>query len=445
VPVTWRWGGDDNAGENNAVRFASNDSVVLRAGRLAQPIRACTPDPHSPEWPPRLLVVIATPYDDPAARQLAIRLLDRGSADQVLLGADWAEHLGRWLGPSAKLNDHTQLLVVLPETGAVESARTRVSEHATGPWAVVSTDDFAGLAEAITFWKEGIRPIGQIKQLRVQSARGEVWIAGGPRWQRDDRTGIEWVSVCPGTFTMGADKDDKMARKDERVDPPRIVTLSRFQIARTETTHQQYKRLRTAHPQDNTFPFVDINWKQAREFCQDAGGDLPSEAQWEYAARGGSRSRWSFGDDEEQLGNYAWFNKNASGQVHEVTGRLPNPFGLYDMHGNVWEWVRDWYSDYTSGISVDPTGPRSGEYRVLRGGSFNFPPGYLRSAGRVNDYPGAGGGDNGFRCVRVPPQHAAQDAMQRLSGLCAPHPSPSVPVARRPSGRANPQLSVWSL
>jgi hypothetical protein len=250
VPVTWRWGGDDNAGENNAVRFASNDSVVLRAGRLAQPIRACTPDPHSPEWPPRLLVVIATPYDDPAARQLAIRLLDRGSADQVLLGADWAEHLGRWLGPSAKLNDHTQLLVVLPETGAVESARTRVSEHATGPWAVVSTDDFAGLAEAITFWKEGIRPIGQIKQLRVQSARGEVWIAGGPRWQRDDRTGIEWVSVCPGTFTMGADKDDKMARKDERVDPPRIVTLSRFQIARTETTHQQYKRLRTAHPQD---------------------------------------------------------------------------------------------------------------------------------------------------------------------------------------------------
>ncbi len=122
-------------------------------------------------------------------------------------------------------------------------------------------------------------------------------------------------------------------------------------------------------------------------FCQRIGGDLPTEAQWEYAARGGSRTRWSFGEDESQLGRYAWFDKNSNYQAHEVKQKLPNPLGLYDLHGNVWEWVRDEYGDYQAGTFVDPEESTKTGGRVLRGGSFDFPPGLLRSALRFGGGP----------------------------------------------------------
>ena len=137
---------------------------------------------------------------------------------------------------------------------------------------------------------------------------------------------------------------------------------------------------------DSTRPVVNITWNEARTVCQQAGGDLPTEAQWEYAARGGSRFPWSFGDDEGLLKYYAWYADNAK-EVQEAGQQLPNPLGLYDMHGNAWEWVRDWYGEYVPGIEVDPVGPSSG---CLPGGArrvVRLPPEVLRSADRDVVHP----------------------------------------------------------
>jgi formylglycine-generating enzyme required for sulfatase activity len=191
--------------------------------------------------------------------------------------------------------------------------------------------------------------------------------------------------------------EDKVASDHEIVRPPRTVVLSAFEIAATETTQQQYGK-------GGDLPIVNVTWTQARTFCQTRRGDLPTEAQWEYAARDGSRFPWSFGNDEAQLENYAWFGEGLLGQVHAVRQKRPNPLGLYDMHGNVWEWTRDWFGNYGSGVFVNPLGPSSGMFRVVRGGSFSAPPEGLRSAGRRRAHPEFRDEAFGFRCVRVPPQ-----------------------------------------
>ena len=304
VPVTWSW-----KEEPNAVRLEGSDSVILRAGRLAQPIRAC-----SDGWPQRSLVVIAVPFeaDEPGAyelaiqaRQLAIRLLDKGSADQVLFGKDWEQHLAQWLGSSQALNQSTQVLVILPEVTGAEPAAAQLADH-PGPWAVAWSDDFARLARAIDF--PGSKTVEAMSSwLHIHQSHEVVRVYGGPMPVKPDPTGIEWVNVCPGTFTMGTIKGEikeEDAAKDEIVDPQRTVVLRAFQIAATETTQQQYGK-------EGAEPLVQIDWSQARAFCQGHGGDLPTEAQWEYAARGGSRFSWSFGDDAAQLENYAWFDKNS--------------------------------------------------------------------------------------------------------------------------------------
>ena len=130
---------------------------------------------------------------------------------------------------------------------------------------------------------------------------------------------------------------------------------------------------------------------------------LPTEAEWEYAARAGTQTRYSHGDGEEELGQYAWTSANAGGTTHAVAELKPNRFGLYDMHGNVWEWVNDWYTGDTSKLGgVDPTGPDSGSNRVLRGGSWNYDPRGARSAFRYRNVPGYQHDGLGFRLVRTP-------------------------------------------
>jgi len=148
-------------------------------------------------------------------------------------------------------------------------------------------------------------------------------------------------------------------------------------------------------------PVECVSWNEAQEFLKklSAKGEgrfrLPTEAEWEYAARAGSR--------EDRCGpveEISWYDGNSDWQTHPVGQKLPNAWGLHDMLGNVWEWCQDWFGEYPKGPVTDPKGPNSGEYRELRGGSWGGDPGVLRASGRCGGGPGDGGNILGFRCVR---------------------------------------------
>ena len=174
IPVTWRW-----QEEPNAVRLEGSDSVILRAGRLAQPIRAC-----SDGWPQRSLVVIAVPFadDEPAARQLAIRLLDKGSADQVLFGKDWEQHLAQWLGPSQALNQATQVLVILPEAAGAEHAAAHwLAIQDPGQWpGVTISPGWRGLSIFLAARRSSRRVVTATRTSRTWRVRCTAAPSGSP-------------------------------------------------------------------------------------------------------------------------------------------------------------------------------------------------------------------------------------------------------------------------
>ena len=158
-------------------------------------------------------------------------------------------------------------------------------------------------------------------------------------------------------------------------------------------------------------PVERVSWNEAQQFAQRLSQKtgkqyrLPSEAEWEYAARAGTSTKWSFGDNESQLGDYAWFDANSQGKTQRVAQKRPNAFGLFDMHGNVWEWLQDcWHGDYT-GAPTDGSAWTTGcssISRVLRGGSGDFYPAILRSAFRYAGTPVIRNINYGLRLARTP-------------------------------------------
>ena len=130
------------------------------------------------------------------------------------------------------------------------------------------------------------------------------------------------------------------------------------------------------------------------------GYRLPTEAEWEYACQAGSKGAYCFGDDRSELKKYAWYYENSGGTTHPVGAKKANAWGLYDMHGNVWEWCWDWYGKYPTSPQKNPSGPPAGSYRVLRGGSWSIPAGYCRSAYRDWNDPSNRRYDLGFRVAR---------------------------------------------
>jgi formylglycine-generating enzyme required for sulfatase activity len=217
------------------------------------------------------------------------------------------------------------------------------------------------------------------------------------------------VWIPPGTFTMGSPSNESSRDSDEG--PQTRVTLTRgFWMGETEVTQAQWKAVmgsgnNPSHFKGDTLPVEMVSWNDAMDFCRrlsERSGrtvTLPTEAQWEYACRAGTTTRFSFGDSDSSLGNYAWFTSNSGSQTRPVRGKQPNAWGLYDMHGNVWEWCLDWFGAYPGGSVTDPTGASSGSYRVLRGGSWGYTARYCRSASRGGDGPTGRFHNNGFRVV----------------------------------------------
>ena len=149
-----------------------------------------------------------------------------------------------------------------------------------------------------------------------------------------------------------------------------------------------------------THPVTLVSWYGAKAFAEWSSKRLPTEAEWEYACRAGTTTNYCF-DDERKLGEYAWYDDNSDDETHLVGQKKPNHWGLYDMHGNVWEWCSDWYGGYSQSAVKDPEGPSTGTSRVLRGGSWSESfSSALRSANRASDNPNSRYYSDGFRCVR---------------------------------------------
>jgi len=263
----------------------------------------------------------------------------------------------------------------------------------------------------------------------------------------ENSIGIRLKFLPAGTFTMGQAGGDT----DET---PHEVTLTKpFYMGVYEVTNAQWKRVMGSEPsnwKDDDRPVEQVSWDDANEFCRRLSAlpeekragrvyRLPTEAEWEYACRAGTTTKWSFGDDESRLGDYAWFGNNSGKAIvdavrwweesqdtyadrllgngcenHRVGQKQPNAWGLFDMHGNVWEWCSDWYGDYAKGVVTDPQGPSGGSSRVFRGGCWDSSAGGCRSANRARFVPSRRDDRLGFRLAlspsgaeREPPEAAA--------------------------------------
>jgi formylglycine-generating enzyme required for sulfatase activity len=210
---------------------------------------------------------------------------------------------------------------------------------------------------------------------------------------------LEMKPIPAGTFVMGSPSDEQDRDSDEG--PQTRVTISKpFWLGKTEVTQAQWKAVMGNNPsyfKGDDLPVEEVSWTDAVAFCEKLNEmkrdtlpagyhyTLPTEAQWEYACRAGTTTRFSYGNDTgySQLGSYAWYDENSSSKIHPVGEKLPNRWGLHDMHGNVFEWCLDWYGEYPGGSITDPQGPQSGTSRVLRGGGWYVNARVCRSAVRL--------------------------------------------------------------
>jgi len=238
-----------------------------------------------------------------------------------------------------------------------------------------------------------------------------------------NRIGMKLVLIPKGTFQMGSPESEEGRYEDE---VQHEVTLTKdFYLGVTEVTQAQYQKVMGENPScfggDNVqgdssnHPVEQVSWEDAVEFCnklsalpeEKAAGRvyrLPTEAEWEYACRAGSKSAYSFGDERDSLDGNAWFYENGHGKTHPVGQKKPNAWGLYDIHGNVWELCSDWYGEYPKGAVSDPVGPREGWYRVRRGGSWGLAAARCRSASRIREHASRLFGNCGFRVALSSPK-----------------------------------------
>jgi len=260
-------------------------------------------------------------------------------------------------------------------------------------------------------YRQAFGTSGQIEKLDNKESGAVVCLAG-----QNNGAGMQFVPIPAGTFQMGEDSFH-------------TVTLTHaFEMQITDVTQAQWVKVMGSNPSQfkarencpKTYreekgiamcplnPVENVSWDDVQSFIgklntknPDSQYRLPTEAEWEYAARAGTTTYFSFGNDENQADQYAWTSSNSGQQTHEVGGLKANPWGLYDMHGNVWQWVQDWYGESAPGSVSDPSGDPSGSYRGVRGGCWNFVVRGARSGYRNSVRPAGRYSFLGFRLVRT--------------------------------------------
>ena len=232
--------------------------------------------------------------------------------------------------------------------------------------------------------------------------------------------GMKFKLIPAGEFMMGSHSVNEGPQHKVRIAKP-------FYMGMTEVTQGQYEKVMGKNPSSyaktgrtanyvkgtdtSNFPVETISWDDAVEFCRKLSAveghtyRLPTEAEWEYCCRAGSATKYCFGDGESSLSEYAWFDENSGFATHPVGTKKPNAWGLFDMHGNVWEWTSDWHDEgyYAKSPTEDPTGPETGSLRIYRGGSWGDAAKYCQSSMRSRNPPSLGDrNDLGFRVARYP-------------------------------------------
>jgi formylglycine-generating enzyme required for sulfatase activity len=275
------------------------------------------------------------------------------------------------------------------------------------------------LAHARQIYENALTEATALLRIRIEKRLGEIDSVGSARERLTLDLGggvrMEFVYIKRAVFVMGGKETPGPEwQLDEK--PEHRVTLSKgYFLGKTEVTQAQWEAVMGSNPskwKGPDLPVEQINWDDAQNFLKKLtekcrgqlkgrSAVLPTEAQWEYAYRAGTKTKWTFGDNDKGIGDYAWTKENSGGQTHPVAQKKPNPWGLYDMGGNLWEWCQDWGAPFPPGDAVDPVGPTTGTQRVLRGGSFDYVAAPTRTSFRSRYNPSPRDANDGLRvCVQ---------------------------------------------
>ena len=288
------------------------------------------------------------------------------------------------------------------QQAATEAERQRAAEEAERQRAVAEAERQRAAAEA-----ERQRAAAEAERQRQTQEAARQREAN----ELVNTIGMEFVRIEAGTFRMGV-PTGRAGRSDERSLHTVRVTQP-FYLGKYEVTQGQWRTVLGNNPSHfadcgDTCPVENVSWEDAQAFIAAlnvregiTAYRLPTEAEWEYATRAGTRTAYSSGNRPRQLGAYAWYGDNSGNTTHPVGSKRPNDWGVYDLHGNVWEWVADWYDDYPSGRVTDPQGPSSGTRRIIRGGGWGYDAPDCRSGTRGTGPPTSRSGSVGFRLART--------------------------------------------
>ncbi len=263
---------------------------------------------------------------------------------------------------------------------------------------------FAGGKDQIQTLSENLRGDYSYYVKLEEDAEDRKWLKKNETFKVKGVT-FTMIAVRGGTFTMGATPEQGGdADSDEK--PVHRVTLSSFMIGQTEVTQELWQAVMGNNPSNfkgAKLPVKEVSWDDCQEFIKKLNAltgkrfRLPTEAEWEYAARGGVKSQGYKYSGSDNLDDVAWYGDNSGSKTHAVATKRPNELGLYDMSGNVKEWCQDWYGDYSSSAQTNPQGPTSGYYRVIRGGGWGVDARYCHVADRGRNFAGDRNGSLGFR------------------------------------------------